>query len=276
MQIHSIVNIEETIIDNNNKKEIRVRRFSSEALKNKNKPHRVFIECHRGVNKEETENTLAAFEKAIHLECDSIELDIWLTKDKIPIVIHGTLDGKLNENSEKISNYIYSEIIQFDLVGSHKIPKLEDVFKLCKHKIFLNIEIKDPNFNETFNEVYKLIVDYHMQNQIAISSFHHDYYEQLKIKNLDSLIEFGFLYDIAANRSNEIHFNSMNSTINLYYKEINEEIVSKAHENNIGVLAWFYMTDDETEDVILNLIKCKVDIICTNDPRKILNIISNL
>lgn len=67
----------------------------------------------------------------------------------------------------------------------------------------------------------------------------------------------------------------MNSTINLYFKEINEEIVQKAHENNIGVLAWFYMTDDETEEIILGLINCKVDIICTNDPRRILNIIRN-
>ena len=34
----------------------------------------------------------------------------------------------------------------------------------------------------------KIIVDYHMHDQIAISSFYHDYYEELKIMKLDSKI----------------------------------------------------------------------------------------
>ena len=58
----------------------------------------------------------------------------------------------------------------------------------------------------------KIIVDYHMHDQIAISSFYHDNYKVLKIMKLDSKIEFRFLYDIATERNNEIHFNFMNST----------------------------------------------------------------
>jgi len=253
-----------------------LRRLTFDSLKIKNKPNKVFIESHRGVNKEEPENTLAAFHKAILLECDSIEMDIWLTKDNIPIVLHGTEDGRIHEKSEKINNYNYSEISQIDLAKENKIPKLEHVFQLCKNKIFLNLEIKDINFKLSFQKVYKLILDFNMQNQVAISSFHHDYYQEIKVNNLDSKIEFGFLYDNAEYRKKEIELSSKNSTINLYFKDINEEIFRKAHDSNIGVLAWFKMTDDETEEIIRNLIKCEIDVICTNDPRNLLRILKSL
>jgi len=263
------------IKENGEKRTKRTKRSSFDFTA-KNKPHRIFIESHRGVNKEEPENTLAAFEKAIYLECDSIELDIWLTKDKIPIVLHGNEEGRINENSGMINNYIYSEISLIKLDKNYNIPRLEDVFRLCKNKIFLNLEIKDTNFKDAFYEVYRLINDYNMHNEIAISSFHHEYYEEIKMKNLHLTIEFGLLYDISEHRKNEVHFNFMNSTINLYFRDINQEIVKKAHEKNIGILAWFKMTDDETEEIIINLIKLKVDIICTNDPRKILKFINTL
>jgi len=262
--------------NDSNKTEKKLKRSSFDASKKRNQQHRIFIECHRGVHKEEPENTLAAFEKAILLECDSIEMDIWLSKDKVPVVVHGDKEGKINQASEKINQYDYFEISKIKLENNHIIPKLEDVFQLCKNKIFLNLEIKDTNHKLAFDEVYKLIVDFNMHNQVAISSFYHDYYQEIKIKNLDSQIEFGFLYDIAELRINEINFEFMNSTLNFYFREINEELVKKAHGNNIGVLAYFYMNDDEKEEEIIHLINCKVDIICTNDPRKIFNILKNL
>jgi len=254
--------------------ERRLRRLSFDSLhKNKSSPHRIFIECHRGVNREEPENTLAAFERAIQLECDSIELDIWLTKDRIPVVLHGCENGEINETSDLVNNYIYAEISQIKLEKDQNIPKLEDVFRLCKNNIFLNLEIKDPNYKEAFQGVYQLIQEFKMQNQIAISSFHHDYFhKEIKSSGLDSLIEFGFLYKAPDERTIEFNFENKNSTINLWYKDVNEELVTKAHENNISVLAWFKLSDEETDEVIEYLIKCKIDIICTNDPRHALNI----
>ena len=37
------------------------------------------------------------------------------------------------------------------------IPTFSEVLDLCKNKIFVNIELKDPNFKDTFNRVIKLI-----------------------------------------------------------------------------------------------------------------------
>ena len=69
-----------------------IQRYSHDIFK---KPHKVFIEGHRGVNREFFENSIESFKQAIKYNLDSIELDIWLTKDKIPIVIHGGFRGCL-------------------------------------------------------------------------------------------------------------------------------------------------------------------------------------
>ena len=62
-----------------------------------NKNHKIFIEGHRGVNREKPQNTKTSFLKAIEYQLDSIELDIWLSKDKIPVVFHGGNEGELSD-----------------------------------------------------------------------------------------------------------------------------------------------------------------------------------
>ena len=44
--------------------------------------------AHRGFSGQYPENTLLAFRKAIKAGCDGIELDVHLSKDGIPVVIH--------------------------------------------------------------------------------------------------------------------------------------------------------------------------------------------
>lgn len=56
------------------------------------------IESHRG-SKYQPENTLLAFQSAIQIGCEAVELDIWLTKDKVPVIIHGTDTGDISKTT---------------------------------------------------------------------------------------------------------------------------------------------------------------------------------
>lgn len=49
--------------------------------------------AHRGFSGKYPENTMLAFEKAIELGADGIELDVQLTKDGVPVIIHDELVG---------------------------------------------------------------------------------------------------------------------------------------------------------------------------------------
>ena len=69
--------------------------------------------AHRGFSGKYPENTLIAFKKAIELEADMIELDITLSKDKIPIVIHDdTLERTTNGNGKvHYSSYYFDSTL---------------------------------------------------------------------------------------------------------------------------------------------------------------------
>ena len=43
---------------------------------------------HRGFSGKYPENTMLAFEKAVEIGCDGIELDVHLTKDNVLVIIH--------------------------------------------------------------------------------------------------------------------------------------------------------------------------------------------
>ena len=89
-------------------------------------PHKTYIESHRGVNRELPENTLSAFKRAIEFDVDSIELDIWLTKDKIPVILHGGNEGQLyghiKDVDEKLTvkNLTLQELLKLKLKGKEK------------------------------------------------------------------------------------------------------------------------------------------------------------
>ena len=242
------------------------------------KNHKIFIEGHRGVNREFFQNSIYSFKQAIKYNLDSIELDIWLTKDKIPIVIHGGLKGNLHGFLKKSRLFIFpkdltsEELLKYELKGTNeKIPTLNEVLDLCKNTIFINIELKDPNIIETFNQVIKLIEEKKMINQIALSSFNNKYYDLVMNYNLthEQKIEFGRIYGISfIPFYKRFKFDIKNISLNLYHKDVTKEIVDKAHKNGNAVMAWFKMRDKESEKIYKRLFDCGIDVICCNEPNK--------
>ncbi len=49
---------------------------------------KILVEGHRGYAAKYPENTLISFEAAIDLGVDAIEFDVWLSAEKVPVIIH--------------------------------------------------------------------------------------------------------------------------------------------------------------------------------------------
>ena len=241
------------------------------------KDHLIYIEGHRGMNRKFYENTLKSFSKAIESSIDSIEFDVWLTKDKVPVIMHGGDEGqlcphfKVDDKSLLVNNMTFEEMRKLEYKKDHeqKIPTLEEVLDLCKDKIFLNIELKDTNIEETFNIVVKLIEEKKMFNQIDISSFVHGYYDFIQKYNNEhnEKIEFGFLYHGQTDKEFiPYKFENSGNTMNVYQKDVTKEMVDKAHGNNIPIMAWFKFEDTEDDNDYQRLLGLNVDCICCNKP----------
>jgi glycerophosphoryl diester phosphodiesterase len=249
------------------------RKFDSiNRLKNKQLP---FIEGHRGMNRIKPQNTIISFKEAINHNLDSIELDIWLTKDLIPLVIHGGQVGELEECTNgkgRVKDQTLSEILPVRTTDQDQpIPTLEEVLLLCKDKLFINIEIKDDRIETAFNKVIEVVEKHEMLNQIAISSFKHEYYDHIQRYNKSKgvQIEFGFLYErVGQPKFREYNYDVQDATLNIPQIDINADIVKKIREKHNGVFAWFTMTDEENENRYKYLLDIGVDVICCNYPDK--------
>ena len=232
--------------------------------------HQTFVESHRGVNREIFQNTLQAVERAIQYGVESFETDVWLSKDNVPVILHGGSLGSLDgfyDHSGYVTTLTWEELSTYRTIEDNlPMPRLQDMMELTKDKIFMNLEIKDPWVDIVFEHVVKLIEQYDYFDQIAISSFHHDYYKKIVKYNQEKGKEliFGFLYN--KNTQSKFDYTKKGNSLNIYYTDATKEVCDKAHQNGMAIQAWFGMEEEESTVIYKELIKNGADIIWTNMP----------
>jgi glycerophosphoryl diester phosphodiesterase len=111
------------------------------------------IMAHRGGGGETPENTMAAFEHAVAIPVNSIEIDTHVTKDGMIVIMHDdTLDRTTTCTglvSEKTLDELAScevDIYSYEAFPDHAsrhIPTLDEVFAYLKGKTFINLDAKD-------------------------------------------------------------------------------------------------------------------------------------
>ena len=232
--------------------------------------HKTFIESHRGVNREIFQNTLEAFSRAIQYDIESFETDVWLTKDNVLVLIHGGDMGNLDgyyDHPGYVTDLTWDELSTYRTIEDNlKMPRLIDAMELTKNKIFMNLEIKDPRVDLVFPYIVELIEKYDFFDQIALSSFHHEYYPKIEEynNNHEKKLVFGFLYH--QNEKSIFDYTKKGHTLNIYWTDATKEVCDKAHENGMAIQSWFKLTDVETTEIYKQLIKNGADIICCNSP----------
>lgn len=101
--------------------------------------------AHRGLHDNRTEapeNSMAAFRRAVEGGY-GIEMDIQLTRDKIPVVFHDFTLKRVCGAEGKVSDYTFEELQKFRLCNSsEKIPSFEQVLRLVDGKVPLIVEFK--------------------------------------------------------------------------------------------------------------------------------------
>lgn len=117
---------------------------------------KIYVEGHRGYCDKYPENTLLSFEKAIELGVDAVEFDVWLTRDKQPVLMHdGTtmrtcgVEGHLRDMTlEEVKQLDPANRVKFgdEFVGQTRVPTLYELLELVKAKkpdLRLGVEIKE-------------------------------------------------------------------------------------------------------------------------------------
>lgn len=101
--------------------------------------------AHRGLHDNKTnapENSMAAFEKAAAAGY-GIELDVQLTRDRVPVVFHDESLARVCGVEGNVRDYDYAKLMQFPLASSNQhIPRFEDVLAQVAGRVPLIVEIK--------------------------------------------------------------------------------------------------------------------------------------
>ena len=103
--------------------------------------------AHRGSHGETgpLENTLEAFELAVHEAADGVELDVHLSADGVAVVFHDEALRRLAAAADDrlVAEVAWSELRDVTLLKNERIPRLETVLAAMKGRMPVNIEVKD-------------------------------------------------------------------------------------------------------------------------------------
>ena len=160
------------------------------------------IFAHRGASGYAPENTLEAFALAIKQGADGIELDVQLTRDRIPVVIHDETIDRVTSKTGYVKDYTLKELKELTVLESKfpayttsKIPTLEEVLDAVKASgILVNIELKTGIY--WYPDIEQIVADLvrksGMEEKVIYSSFNH--YSIQQIKKIVPEAETAYLY----------------------------------------------------------------------------------
>jgi glycerophosphoryl diester phosphodiesterase len=167
---------------------------------------------HRGAPAVAPENTLAAFTRAFEDGADGIELDVRLSRDGVPVVIHDATLKRTAGDRRAVSEMSFAELARID-VGSwfnraqprlawpeyskEFVPTLEEVFPILKSNdrlAYIELKIdKRQEYRALVESVAELISNHKLQRQTVVISFN------LKavalMKELNASIRTGALFE---------------------------------------------------------------------------------
>ena len=210
---------------------------------------------HRGAKGHLPENTLASFEKAIALGVDMIELDVWLSSDKIPMVIHDETIDRTTSKMGLVTDYNAKELQHLG------IPTLRDVFELVDNRCEINVEIK--TFSATQAVLNLIAKNTFNQSKILISSFDWNALQEVRFHDED--IRIGVLSETDLDLAIAFAKFIKAEAIHPYYHLLTAENVEKIKEKGFKVFPW---TINEPEDITF-VKSLEVDGIITDFPERL-------
>jgi len=208
----------------------------------------IIIVAHRGFSGIYPENTLLAFQKAVELGVDFIELDIHQTLDKEIVVCHDEKIDRTTDGNGYIKEMNYEEIKKYDAgkwkgYSGEKIPLLRDVFEKFKNKVKILIEIKECDVYE----LVKLIKEYKIEKSVIVGSFNLEYIKE--VRNLFPIISTALIsYKVPTNIDHLIKYGIRK--LDIEFHNLNKEIVKELVSYGFVINTWTPNTEEELKKVI--------------------------
>lgn len=220
------------------------------------------IIAHRGASAHAPENTMAAFQLALELGSDGIELDVMLTRDNRMAVIHDDTVDRTTDGSGRVRDMTLAELQALNVGDGGKIPSLDAVFDEFGGRFLINVELK--NYSSIFDslpvEVAKLVKSRGLVDSVLISSFNP--FNLARFRKQVPEANLGLITQPKQARHWMWRLFKYNA-LHPHFSDVDQVLVAALHARNRQVNVW---TVDAPEE-IRRLAALNVDSIITNDPK---------
>lgn len=195
------------------------------------------IYAHRGNMSQFPENTMAAFQSAIHMGCPWLELDIQQTIDGYLVVTHDESAYRVTGVDKIISQNTYEELKQLNFghyVHDNQVytlPLLSDVFDSIKN-IPVSVSIQ-PKSNGLVLPSIQLAKQHGVFNQIAFNDINCEYLIEAKLYDKNIPVHWDRLPGSVLNTDIAIAKHYGFETLMYLNEAITPEKVKQVHEAGI-------------------------------------------
>jgi glycerophosphoryl diester phosphodiesterase len=222
---------------------------------------------HRGDSAAAPENTMAAFERTIGLGAEYLEIDIRMSKDDVPVVMHDSTVDRTTDGTGAVADLTITELQALDagtwFSESHAgagIPTLADALELVAASPGTDvlIEYKGTWTTAGVKATVEMIDDAGLENRVIAQSFSKKTVARLR-KAAPDLVLGWLTYTLdgsAVSTAQEIGADAVNPAV------ASRHAVARAHRAGLGVFVWTHDDDADWDE----LTAMGVDGIVTNRP----------
>lgn len=210
--------------------------------------------AHRGASGYTIENTLTAVKKAIDLNSDAVEVDIWRTTDDSLVVFHDRTTQRLASDSLVVPEASFEELKSLRLESGEQIPSLREVLQILPEDMEVFVEIKccweKGDAGNVFPMLSDLLYATGTTDQATIISFNPE-----KLKDARDYLPEVPLYwltgrEIAPRKIINKALEVGADGVNVHYGILSEQLVDLANESELGVYTWTVNDSGKAEELL--------------------------
>ncbi len=218
------------------------------------------ILAHRGDHKEAPENSLAAFRTLGVLGVDGVELDVQLTADNVPIVVHKSAIGGLRFDALELDSV---RELQGELAAEEdlRIPTLQEVLTVLADGIVVNLELK---CSEVVPPLASLVRDAHKRCRLVVTSFHTK--ALLAVRREAPEVTTGLVSSLHVSDQLSPVREAQADVLSLYWPLATPALVGRLQDGGVAVYVWTVNSDAALQ----HMLELGVDAIITDEPRRAL------
>lgn len=152
------------------------------------------IIAHRGATRDFPENTAEALLAAADFGANSVELDVVLSGDGVPVVMHDYTVDRTTDCRGDVREHLWSDIATCRVDGTYEIPRLDTLLPklLGYRKVFVEIKCADDQALAAAETVGGLIRDLVAYDQVVVTSFNLRALYELKTRFPEPRIHIGY------------------------------------------------------------------------------------